>query len=117
MPEACFCGRVGEIEDREPVSLDGGERVVRCEWGHLERVAWLSGESRKAVFEEAEQRKPSRGRRDAGSRMPHSRRSGDGMGADGKVDDINRCAGYDTVTFDEGVDVADTNCENQPPVV
>ena len=29
MREACFCERVGEIEDREPASLDGGERALR----------------------------------------------------------------------------------------
>ncbi len=65
MREACFCGRVGEIEDREPVSLDGGERALRCECDHLERVAWLSSENRKEVFEEAEHRKARRGFPDA----------------------------------------------------
>ena len=105
MREACFCGRVGEIEDREPVSLDGGERALRCECGHLERVAWLSGENRKEVFEE----KPSRGRRDAGSRMPRSRRGGDGIGADREVYDIDRGAGNDTVTADAGIDKVGNN--------
>ena len=65
MRGACFCGRVGEIEDRKPVPLDGGGRALRCERGHLERVAWLSGENRKVVFEEAEQRKARRGFPDA----------------------------------------------------
>ena len=60
MREACFCGRVGESEDRETVSLDGGERALRCKCGHLEWVAWLSGENRREVFEEAERRKARR---------------------------------------------------------
>ena len=63
--EACFCGRVGEIEDRDPVSLDGGGRALRCECGHLERLAWLSSENREEVFEEAERRKARRGFPDA----------------------------------------------------
>lgn len=65
MREACSCGRVGEIENREPVFLDGRERALRCECGHLERVAWLSDENRGEVFEEAERRKARRGYTDA----------------------------------------------------
>lgn len=65
MREARFCGRVGEIEDREPVHLDGGERALRCGCGHLERVARLSGENRTAIFEEAERRNARRGFPDA----------------------------------------------------
>ena len=65
MREACYCGRVGEIEDREPVSLDGSGRALRCECGHLERAAWLSSENREEFFEEAERRKARRGFPDA----------------------------------------------------
>ena len=60
-----FCGRVDEIEDREPVSLDGGGRALRCECGHLERLAWLPSENREEVFEEAKRRKARRGFPDA----------------------------------------------------
>jgi hypothetical protein len=43
--EACFCGRVGEIEDREPVSLDGGERALRH--GALREKAKASPSTRR----------------------------------------------------------------------
>lgn len=58
MREISFCGRSGEVEDREPVSLEGGGQALRCpDCGHLDRVSWLSGEARTEVFEEAERRK------------------------------------------------------------
>ena len=30
MREACYCGRVGEVEDREPVWRDGRTEALRC---------------------------------------------------------------------------------------
>jgi hypothetical protein len=56
MEEACYCGRVGEIEDREPI-LDGdGQSALRCPseaCGHLDDLRWLSADARRCVFENA----------------------------------------------------------------
>ncbi len=57
MTEACFCGRTGEIEDREPVSTYDGGQALRCpECGQLDSLDWLSDEARREVVEEAERR-------------------------------------------------------------
>ena len=61
MREVSFCGRVGEIEDREPVVADGGP-ALRCPseaCGHLDRLDWLPEEARRHAFEEAERRQPT----------------------------------------------------------
>jgi hypothetical protein len=61
MQEVCYCGRAGEIEDREPVR-DGGERALRCpECGHLDYLHSLSEDARALVFEEAERKATLRG--------------------------------------------------------
>jgi hypothetical protein len=46
MKESCYCGRTGDVEDREPV-LDGeGKWALRCpNCGHLDYLAWLSEEA------------------------------------------------------------------------
>jgi hypothetical protein len=51
MREACFCGRIGEVEDREP-AFDG-RRALRCPCGHLEYLDWLSEGARDLLFERA----------------------------------------------------------------
>ncbi len=57
MLEACFCGRTGEIEDREPVLTGDGARALRCpECGQLDSLNWLPDEARRDVIEEAERR-------------------------------------------------------------
>lgn len=57
MREICFCGRSGEIEDREPVFLKDSETGFRCpDCGHTDPVAWLSGEVRAEIFVEAAER-------------------------------------------------------------
>ena len=57
MLESCYCGRTGEIEDREPVATGDGGRALRCpDCGHLERLDWLPEEARRHAFEEAESR-------------------------------------------------------------
>lgn len=57
MREICFCGRSGEVEDREPVFLESGEQALECpNCGDLDRVNWLSSEARTDVFEEAAKR-------------------------------------------------------------
>jgi hypothetical protein len=45
MLEGCYCGRTGEIEDREPVATGDGGRALRChDCGHLESLDWLPEE-------------------------------------------------------------------------
>jgi len=62
MLESCYCGRAGEIEDREPVVGDDGGRALRCpeeDCGHLEYLEWLPEEARRTVFERAERKQPA----------------------------------------------------------
>ena len=57
MQESCFCGRTGEIEDREPVYLGDGELALGCpDCEHLDRLQWLPEDARLSVYEEAERR-------------------------------------------------------------
>jgi hypothetical protein len=59
MLESCYCGRTGEIEDREPVTTEDGKRALRCpECGHLDSLDWLPKEAGRRAFEEAERRQP-----------------------------------------------------------
>ena len=60
MREACYCGRTGEIEDRQPVVDANGERALRCPvetCGHLDYLRAFSDETRLLVFEEASRRR------------------------------------------------------------
>jgi hypothetical protein len=63
MLEACFCGRVGDVEDREPV-LDGdGRWALRClneTCGHLDYLDWLSDEDGFILWGEAKYRRGMR---------------------------------------------------------
>ena len=57
MREACYCGRVGEVEDREPVWRDGRTEALRCpRCGHLDALPYLDAAARRSVFGEAERR-------------------------------------------------------------
>ena len=57
MREACYCGRVGEVEDREPVLRDGRTEALRCpRCGHLDSLPYLDDAARHEMFEEAERR-------------------------------------------------------------
>jgi hypothetical protein len=57
MLETCYCGRTGEIEDREPVATGDGSYALRCpDCGHLDCLDWLNEEARRHVFEETESR-------------------------------------------------------------
>jgi hypothetical protein len=57
MREACYCGRVGEVEDREPVLRDGRTEALRCpRCGHLDPLPYLDAVARLEMFEEAERR-------------------------------------------------------------
>ena len=60
MRESCYCGRTGEIEDREPIVTDAGKQALRCpDCDHLDHLQWLPEEARRHVFEEAESRQPT----------------------------------------------------------
>lgn len=55
MRESCYCGRTGEISNREPVATSDGGQALRCpDCGHLDRLDWLPEDARRYVFEEAE---------------------------------------------------------------
>ena len=59
MLESCYCGRTGEIEDREPVSTEDGGRALGCpDCGHLDRLDWLPEKARGHLLEEAGRRHP-----------------------------------------------------------
>ncbi len=61
MQEACYCGRVGEVEDREPVTDADGREALRCPseaCGHLDHLSWLRDPGH--VFEEAKRRASER---------------------------------------------------------
>lgn len=59
MKEACFCGRVQDLEDREPVLGQDGERALWCSGcGHLDYLRWLPEDARLHVLEEADKRHP-----------------------------------------------------------
>jgi len=85
MREASFCGRIGEVEDRELVRTTLGEPALGCPdeaCGHTDRLEWLPEETRRLVVKEAARRganAPIPGesvqimRRKGGSRTSHSR--------------------------------------------
>ncbi len=57
MRENCFCGRSGELEDREPVLDAQGRWLLRCPCcGHLDDLGWLTEEAALMVWGEARRR-------------------------------------------------------------
>ena len=57
MRESCYCGRGGDVEDREPVLRDGRTEALRCpRCGHFDPLPYLDADARREVFEEAERR-------------------------------------------------------------
>lgn len=57
MREVCYCGRGGDVEDREPVWRDGHSEALRCpRCGHLDPLVHIDADARREVFEEAERR-------------------------------------------------------------
>ena len=57
MRESCYCGRVGDVEDRWPVLRDGRTEALRCpRCGHLDSLPYLDAAARLEMFEEAERR-------------------------------------------------------------
>ena len=72
MRESCYCGRVGELEDREPVWRNGRTEALRCpRCGHLDALPQLDDDARRGVFVEAERR--SLERLAGGERTRHGR--------------------------------------------
>jgi len=58
--ETCFCGWVGELEDREPVYAGDGEWGLRCPMcGHLDRLEAWSEAARPWTLAEAARRRES----------------------------------------------------------
>jgi hypothetical protein len=58
--ESCFCGWVGELEDRELVYAGAGEWGLGCPMcGHLDRLEAWSDAARAWVFAEAARRRES----------------------------------------------------------
>ena len=56
--EICFCGWVGELEDREPVYAGAGEWGLGCPMcGHLDRLEAWSEAARACILAEAERRR------------------------------------------------------------
>ena len=59
MLETCYCGRTGELEDRNLVSDDDGREALECpRCGHLDHLSWLGDP--ESVFEEAKRRSGER---------------------------------------------------------
>jgi hypothetical protein len=59
MREACFCGRVEDLENREPVLDSDGEWSLRCSGcGHLDYLRWLPSDIRLLALAEADERHP-----------------------------------------------------------
>jgi hypothetical protein len=64
MRETCFCGRIGEVEDREPVTTATGEPALRCPdeaCVHTDPLQWLPEQARRLLLEEAARRSAARG--------------------------------------------------------
>jgi hypothetical protein len=58
--ESCFCGWIGELEDREPVYAGDGEWGLGCPMcGHLDRLEAWSEAARSCTLAEAARRRES----------------------------------------------------------
>lgn len=58
MLESCYCGRSGELEDREAVLEAGARWVLRCpSCGHIDGLEWLTEEAALLVWGEAVRRR------------------------------------------------------------
>jgi len=61
--ESCFCGWVGELEDRELVYAGAGEWGLGCPMcGHLDRLEAWSDAARACILAEAERRRENSSR-------------------------------------------------------
>ena len=62
MKEVCFCGRPGELEDREPILDSEGKWALRCPneaCGHVDYLHWLSEEAAFVLWGEVRYRRES----------------------------------------------------------
>lgn len=58
MQESCFCGRSGDIQDRNPLLDNDGRRALECpDCGHPDYLEWLPEETSILVWEEAQRRR------------------------------------------------------------
>jgi hypothetical protein len=58
--EACYCGWVGEIKDREPILADGGRWALRCPseaCGYVDSLEWLPEEAGLLLWGKARSRR------------------------------------------------------------
>ena len=55
MLETCYCGRTGELEDRNLVSDDDGREALECPGAGTWTIS-PGSRTRRAVFEEAKRR-------------------------------------------------------------
>ena len=57
MRETCFCGRSGNVEDREPVLDETTRWALRCPaCGHTDYLEWLPEEAGLVLWGEAKRR-------------------------------------------------------------
>ena len=57
MKETCYCGRIGDVEDRNPVWGEDKSEALQCpQCGHLDYLLQFDAHARRLVFEEAERR-------------------------------------------------------------
>lgn len=57
MKESCYCGRTGDVEDREPILDGGGRSFLRCpDCGHVDYLEWLLEENGFLLWGEAKRR-------------------------------------------------------------
>jgi hypothetical protein len=53
MQEVCYCGRSGDIEQRNHVIDGDGREALECpECGHLDHLSWLPEDTRARLFAE-----------------------------------------------------------------
>ena len=51
MREVCYCGRVGEVEERKLVTDGDGREALKCpECAHLDHLSWLPTDAREHLF-------------------------------------------------------------------
>ena len=49
--EVCYCGRVGEVQERKLVTDGDGKQALECpECGHLDHLSWLPEDARDRLF-------------------------------------------------------------------
>lgn len=54
MREICYCGRVGEVEERTLVIDDDGKEALECpECGHLDHLSWLPTDAQDGLLGKA----------------------------------------------------------------